>query len=47
MEGKEWVWDNGVLKERDIEELKILLDKKKGIREDVAITAFESFFSKL
>ena len=47
MEGKEWIWESGVLKEKDIEELKNLLDKKKSIREDVALTAFESFFSKL
>ena len=28
MEGKEWVWDNGIIKEMDIEEYKNQLDKK-------------------
>jgi hypothetical protein len=26
MEGKEWVWDNGLLKEKEIQELKNRLD---------------------
>ena len=26
MEGKEWVWDNGLLKERHIEEVKATID---------------------
>ena len=32
MEGKEWVWDNGVIKERDIEEWKQYINEAKRLR---------------
>ena len=47
MEGREWVWESGILKEKEIELLKNELDKKKSIREELVLSAFESFISKL
>merc|ERR1712072_253164 len=32
MEGKEWVWDNGVIKQRDIEEYKKYIQEAKRLR---------------
>tara|TARA_Y100000389_G_scaffold194455_1_gene224489 strand:- start:33104 stop:33751 length:648 start_codon:yes stop_codon:yes gene_type:complete len=32
MEGKEWVWDNGVIKERDIEEYKQYIKEAKRLK---------------
>ena len=49
MEGKEWVWNNGILKEQEMKELKLQADKKI-LREERAnknAQIFESFLKKL
>lgn len=48
MEGKEWVWQNGVLRERDINQMKkaILKAPKKQVK-NISIKAFEQFMKKL
>ena len=49
MEGKEWVWDNGAVKEMDIDAYKKELDKKYKFaqaREEKAVEIFEDFMSK-
>ena len=46
MEGKEWVWDNGAVKEMDIENYKKELDRKYKFaqaREEKAAEMFEDF----
>ena len=50
MEGKEWVWDNGIIKEMDIESYKHELDKayaKKKVREEKCVEIFSDFMSKM
>ena len=47
MEGREWVWDNGILKESEVEEIKKELDVPKHIREEVMLKEFKQFLSKL
>lgn len=48
MEGKEWVWDNGIIKERSIQELKSGIEKaNRKDREAIKLQAFEKFVSKL
>jgi hypothetical protein len=48
MEGKEWVWDNGLLKERQIENLKNHIEKnaKKNL-EEASVAAFNKFMRLL
>ena len=48
MEGKEWIWDNGLLKETQIQEYKDKIEKssRKG-RETVLVEAFRDFIAKL
>ncbi len=47
-ENKEWVWDNGILVEKEISEMKKQLDKpKKKINEDLALQLFKKFMDKL
>ena len=46
MEGKEWVWENGVVKEVDIEFYKQMLIKNRKIKEDKNIAIFKDFLSK-
>ena len=48
MEGKEWVWDNGIVKEADVNHLKntILKARQKQL-DEVKLRAFENFISKL
>ena len=48
MEGKEWVWDNGIIKEVDVVEMydEISKAKRKQI-EEVSLRIFENFLSKL
>ena len=48
MEGKEWVWDNCLLKETQIQEYKDKIKKssRKG-RENVLVEAFKDFIAKL
>ena len=48
MEGKEWIWDNGVLKSKSVEEYKEQIEKTK--RADLAemkASIFNDFLSKL
>ena len=50
MEGKEWVWENGMIQEMDIEAYKRELDKKyarKAAREEKAADVFADFMSKI
>jgi hypothetical protein len=48
MESKEWVWDNGVLKEKDIESWKnqVRTAKQRSL-EEAKLKVFESFLKKL
>jgi hypothetical protein len=41
MEGKEWIWDNGIIKEAEIAKIHRLASANKQAK------AFESFLSKL
>ena len=49
MEGKEWVWDNGILKSQDVEGHKKLIESaaSKSEREDKILFAFVDFLSKM
>jgi len=48
MEGKEWVWNNGVLKEQEVNELKLQAESKERMaRADKNAQVFESFLKKL
>jgi len=48
MEGKEWIWDNGLLKEKQIQEYKDQIEKSsRKDREQTLVSAFEDFISKL
>ena len=48
MEGKEWVWDNGVLKEQEINQLKLQVEKaKRSELANIQAKVFESFLKKL
>ena len=48
MEGKEWIWDNGFLKERDIERARNNIRKAPSKRlEEVKINEFKNLMSKL
>ena len=48
MEGKEWVWDNGILKERTIDDYKKTIEKT-SVKDFTAtkLRVFEDFISKL
>jgi len=48
MEGKEWVWDNGVIKEAIISNMKRNIEKvpSKNL-DETKLRAFNSFLSKL
>jgi hypothetical protein len=48
MENKEWVWDNGILKEKQIAEYKevIVKSSKKDLEENM-LKVFGNFISKL
>lgn len=48
MEGKEWIWNNGVIKEQEIEQIrnKLTKAKRKGL-EETKLILFKSFLSKL
>ena len=48
MEGKEWVWDNGIIKEQDVSEIQDQLNRAR--RDEIAkaqTTAFNNFMQKL
>ena len=48
MDGKEWVWDNGVIKEREIEKIRNeLTNAKRKQLEETKLNLFKSFLSKL
>ena len=48
MEGKEWVWDNGVLKEQEINQLKLQVKQaKRSQLASIQAKVFESFLKKL
>jgi hypothetical protein len=48
MEGVEWVWDNGLFKQRDIEEIETEIKTAKNpTSPDVEIRAFKNFLSKI
>lgn len=48
MEGKEWIWDNGVIKEKNIDEYHQMIKKaSKRELEEKAIFAFKDFLSKI
>ena len=48
MEGKEWIWDNGLLKETQIQEYKDKIEKtSRKDRENVLVEAFKDFITKL
>ncbi len=48
MEGKEWAWDNGVLKESDVDRIKRKLDEtsSKRIREEEILRSFAKLMSE-
>ena len=48
MEGKEWIWDNGVLKSKTVEEYKEEIEKAKMHQlSEVKSKIFADFISKL
>jgi len=48
MEGKEWVWDNGIVREVDVVEMYDEIKKAKSRQiEDISLRIFENFLSKL
>jgi hypothetical protein len=50
LEGKEWVWNNGKIIERNVAQYKkelIKNTKKKSIKEEVAIRLFQDFLNKI
>lgn len=48
MEGKEWVWDNGIIKEVSITEMYDEIRKAKSKQiEEISLRIFENFMSKL
>ena len=48
MEGKEWIWDNGLLKEQEIQEIKNNIEKSsRKDRGQALVKAFEDFIVKL
>ena len=48
MEGKEWVWDNGVIREVDIHEMRNTIARAKRIElAEKQVSVFKSFISKL
>lgn len=48
MEGKEWIWDNGIIKEREIEKYKkTIKESARRELEENTIRVFKDFLSKL
>ena len=47
MEGKEWIWDNGIVKEVDIENYQKEIENKRINREEATVAAWQDFVSKL
>jgi hypothetical protein len=48
MEGKEWVWDNGIIKEQDVSEIKEQIEREARQRKTkLEAHAFDAFMKKL
>ena len=49
MEGKEWIWDNGLLKEKDVAQIAAEIENTSGTKysSEVQAQAFAKFLSKL
>jgi len=47
MEGKEWVWDNGILKEANIDKYRRYIDGSRRDLEERTLKVFEDFLGKL
>ena len=48
MEGKEWVWEGGILRERQIQEMKDSIDRASKVElEEKMLSAFDRFLSNL
>ena len=48
MENKEWIWDNGIIKEAEIDLMKkSIINAKRAQLEEIKLRQFESFLSKL
>ena len=47
MEGKEWIWDNGILDERQVSRIEKQIKLSRKTAEKTQISAFETFMSKL
>ena len=47
MEGKEWVWDNGILKEKEIAKYQQYVEKSRKDLEERTLKVFEHFLSNL
>jgi len=50
MEGKEWIWDNGVLVEKEVDQIKTDIEegyRSRESRETVLMRAFETFLKKV
>ena len=47
MEGKEWIWDNGIVKEVEIENYRREIEAKRINRGKAEVAAWEDFVSKL
>ena len=47
MEGKEWVWDNGILKEANIDKYRRYIDDSRRDLEERTLRVFEDFLRKL
>jgi len=47
MEGKEWVWDNGILKEAKVDKYRRYIDASRRDLEERTLRVFEDFLGKL
>ena len=47
MEGKEWVWDNGILKEAKVDKYRRYIDESRRDLEERTLKVFEHFLSNL
>ena len=47
MEGKEWVWDNGILKEANVDKYRRYIDASRRDLEERTLRVFEDFLGKL
>ena len=47
MEGREWVWDNGILKEAKVDKYRRYIDESRRDLEERTLKVFEDFLGKL